>query len=208
MKNFDEILLQEYDYDNPFLVEDIVALFPDVTRAAIYQNIDRSIERGFLERYKRGVYYIPTEGILGKTLPSAEAVVKRQFIADGENVIGYYSGLTLQNKTGVSPQVPATLEITTNKASKRVREIEPFGGWKKIIVRKPRTEVNSENVEALMLLDLLTNVSPTTLDQYELGNLKKLASKVGRQKAARYARFYPGKTAKRLLESEDYGVFT
>lgn len=207
MNKFDETLLREYGYDKPFLAEDIVALFSNITRAAVYQNIENSISRGFLERYKRGVYYIPTEGILGKTLPSAEAVAERQFITDGIETFGYYSGLTLENKAGLSTQVPATLEITTNKASKQVREIEPFGGWKKIIIRKPRTKITSENIDALILLDLLTQLSPASLDQYELANLRSIAAKVGREKAARYARFYPGKTAKRLLESEDYGVF-
>lgn len=208
MTKFDETLLQEYGYNKPFLAKDVVALFPDITRVAVYQNIEASIKRGFLERYKRGVYYIPTEGILGKTLPSAEAVIERQFITDGKETFGYYSGLTLENKAGLSTQVPATLEITTNKASKTVREIEPFGGWKQIIIRKPRTKVTPENVEALMFLDLLTRLSPASLNRYELANLRKLADKVGRQKAAHYSRFYPGKTAKRLLESEDYGVFT
>lgn len=207
MKNFDKTLLEKFGYDKPILPEDVIALFPDVTRAAVYQNIDASMERGFLERYRRGVYYIPREGIFGKTVPSAEDVVERKYITDGNDVYGYYSGLTLENKVGVSTQVPAMLEVTTNKSSKWVREVKPFGGWRKIVIRKPRTEVDRDNVDALMFLDLITRRSPSSLDRYELQALKALAAKAGRDKVAEYAAYYPGKTSKMLLESEACGVF-
>lgn len=207
MKKFDDIVLEAYGYDKPFLSEDVMALFPDVTRSAVYENIDASIKRGFLDRYQRNVYYVPRSGLFGKTVPSANEVIERKYITDGKDVFGYYSGLTLENKAGLSTQVPATLEVTTNKSSRRLREVEPFGGWRKIVIRRPRTDVNVGNVDALMLLDLLTNRSPSSLDACELEALRKLAMKVGREKAAEYARYYPGKTAKRLLESEACGVF-
>lgn len=207
MKDFDEKLLEQYGYDRPILLEDVMSLFPDVTRVAVYQNIDASMERGALERYQRGVYYIPRDGIFGRTAPSAEDVVERKYITDGDEVYGYYSGLSLENKAGVSTQVPAVLEVTTNKSSKWVREIEPFGGWRKIVIRKPRVDVNKDNVNALMLLDLITRRPPSALDGYEFRALKSLAGKVGRDKAAEYAAYYPGKTSKRLLESEACGVF-
>lgn len=207
MKNFDDIVLEAYGYDKPFLSEDVTALFPNVARSAVYESIDASINRGFLDRYQRNVYYVPRNGVFGKTVPSANEVIERKYITDRKEVFGYYSGLTLENKVGMSTQVPAMLEVTTNKSSRRVREVEPFGGWKKIVIRKPRVDVNEDNVETLMLLDLITNRSPSSLDAYELKALRKLATQVGREKAAEYARYYPGKTAKRLLESEAYGVF-
>ncbi|WP_080801851.1 DUF6088 family protein [Arabiibacter massiliensis] len=207
MKNFDETLLERFGYDKPILPEDVISLFPDVTRAAVYQNIDASMERGFLERYKRGVYYIAQDGIFGKTTPSAEDVVERKYITDGDDVYGYYSGLTLENKVGVSTQVPAVLEITTNKSSRWIREVKPFGGWRKIVIRKPRTEVSRSNVDALMFLDLITRRPPSSMDSYELRALKALAAKAGRDKVAECAACYPGKTSKMLLESEACGVF-
>ena len=207
MKDFDKTLLDRYGYDRPILAEDVISLFPDVTRAAVYQNIDASMERGFLERYRRGVYYIPRDGIFGKTVPSAEDVIKRKYITDGKEVYGYYSGLTLENKAGVSTQVPAVLEVTTNKSSKWVREVEPFGGWRKIVIRKPRTMVDRSNVDTLMFLDLITRRPPSSMDGFELRALRALAAKVGRDKANKCAAYYPAKTSKRLLESEACGVF-
>lgn len=207
MKDFDDKLLERFGYDKPILPEDVMSLFPDVTRVAVYQNIDASMERGFLERYRRGVYYIPQDGVFGRTAPSAEDVVERKYITDGSDVYGYYSGLTLENRAGVSTQVPAVLEVTTNKASKWVREVEPFGGWRKIVIRKPRVDVNKDNVDTLMFLDLITRRPPSSLDDYEFHALRSLASRSSRDQAAEYARFYPGKTSKRLLESEACGVF-
>lgn len=207
MKEFDDKLLERFGYDKPILVEDIVSLLSGMTRAAVYQNIDASMERGFLERHRRGVYYIPQNGVFGGTAPSAEDVVERKYITDGSDVYGYYSGLTLENRVGVSARVPAVLEVTTNKASKWVREIEPFGGWRKIVIRKPRVEVDGGNVDALMFLDLITRRPPSSFDAYEFRSLQSLAKRAGRDRALEYARYYPGKTSKRLLESEACGVF-
>lgn len=182
-------------------------MHPGLSRTAVYKKIDAAVTEGSLERYARGIYYAPRTTPFGKSEPLASQVARRRWISDGENVFGYYSGQTLENKVGLSSQVPAVLEVTTNKASMRVREVEPFGGWRKVLVRKPRTTVTEKNVDALMLLDLLTSVSPADLGSAELANLKKLASKAGRKKTLSLAELYPAKTSKRLVESEAYDVF-
>ncbi|WP_102375770.1 hypothetical protein [Raoultibacter massiliensis] len=201
-------IIERFGYDEPILTEDILDMYPSLSRTAIYKKIDAAITEESLERYARGIYYVPRTTPFGKSEPLASQVVRRRWISDGENVFGYYSGQTLENKVGLSSQVPAVLEVTTNKASMRVREVEPFGGWRKVLVRKPRTTVTEENVDALMLLDLLTSVSPADLGSTELANLKKLASKAGRKKTLSLAELYPAKTSKRLIESEAYNVFT
>ena len=207
MNNFDDILLAAFGKGAPMLAEEIISLFPDITRIAVYQNIEKSIAKGFLARYSRGVYFIPIQGRFGVVPLSAEAVVERKYISNGESVFGYYSGLTLENRAGLSPQVPAVLEITTNAASKRVRSLGPAGGWKDVVIRKPRCEVTSENVEALKFLDAVTALSPVELGSAELKSLKKLARKAGRKRVFECASFYPAKTSKRLVESEAAGVF-
>lgn len=207
MADLSEKIIGSFGCDEPVLVEDLLGLYPDISRTAVYKKIDAALAEGSLERYARGVYYVPTETPFGRSVPSASQVVRRRWISDGNDVFGYYSGLSLENKAGISPQVPAVLEVTTNKATMRVREVEPFGGWRKILIRRPRTKVTAGNVDALMVLDLLTNVSPADLEPAELENLRRLASKAGREKTFSLSRFYPAKTSKRLVESEAYDVF-
>ena len=76
MEKFDDILLERFDEGRPILVGDILSLFPEVSRVTVYQNIDAAISRGSLERYERGVYYIPRQGLFGKVPLSAESVVE------------------------------------------------------------------------------------------------------------------------------------
>lgn len=207
MERFDDMLLERFGEGRPILVGDILSLFPDVSRVTVYQRIDSAISRGFLERYDRGVYYIPRQGLFGKVPLSAESVVERKFIVCGDEVFGYYSGLTLENRAGLSEQVPAVLEVTTNAASKRVRSLGPSGGWRDVVIRKPRCEVTAENVDVLRFLDVVTSLSPKKMGGAALRNLAELARRAGRDRAFAYAAYYPAKTSKRLIESEALGVF-
>ena len=133
---------------------------PCSSRVTVYQRINSAISKGSLERYGRGVYCIPRQGLFGKVPLSAESVIERKFIACGDEVFGYYSGLTLENRAGLSEQVPAVLEITTNASSKGVRSLGPAGGWKDVVIRKPRCEVTAENVDVLRFLDAVSAISP------------------------------------------------
>lgn len=207
MKEFDAILLETFGKAKPILADEIVSLFSSVSRVAVYQNIGKAIERVFLARYGQGVYYIPREGRFGKVPLSPEAVIERKYITDGEGVFGYYSGLTLENRAGLSEQVPAVLEITTNASSRSVRSLGPLGGWKDVVIRKPRCTITSDNVDVLRFLDAVTALSPRSMDSAVVSNLRKMANAAGRDKAFAYAVHYPAKTAKRLIESEEVGVF-
>lgn len=207
MKEFEDILLERFGEGRPILVGDILSLFPDVSRVTVYQRINSAISKGSLERYGRGVYCIPRQGLFGKVPLSAESVIERKFIACGDEAFGYYSGLALENRAGLSEQVPAVLEITTNASSKGVRSLGPAGGWKDVVIRKPRCEVTAENVDVLRFLDAVSAISPKKMGKAALRSLGGLARKAGRDRAFAYADYYPAKTSKRLIESEALGVF-
>ena len=207
MKEFEDILLERFGEGRPILVGDILSLFPDVSRVTVYQRINSAISKGSLERYGRGVYCIPRQGLFGKVPLSAESVIERKFVACGDEVFGYYSGLALENRAGLSEQVPAVLEITTNASSKGVRSLGPAGSWKDVVIRKPRCEVTAENFDVLRFLDAVSAISPKKMGKAALRSLGGLARKAGRDRAFAYADYYPAKTSKRLIESEALGVF-
>ncbi len=204
MKNFDEILGKTFGCGVPIFTSQIVGLCPEISRVAVFNNINRSIERGFLKRHTYGVYYIP--GAQEQAL-SPEAIIAHKYIEDGNTVFGYYSGQTLAYQAGIVDEKPSTLELTSNKASNRLRRLGPMGDWEEVVIRKPRCKVTSYNVDVLQFMDLITLFEPCQLDEEKFSNLAKVAQFVGRTKAIRYVEVFPAKTAKHLMEGELLGIF-
>ena len=201
-------LIANFGEDEPVLAGDVLRLYPDISRQAVYRKIEAAIEAGEIERYARGVYYAPGTTRLGKGRPSAASVLRRRWLVDsGGNTVGYVTGAALANEAGVTDQVPAAIEVATNAESMRAREVAGFGGWRKIVLRRPRTEVSGENVDALRFLDLITSEPVATLGEAPFAALKELARKAGRASVYENARYYPAKTAKKLVECEARNVF-
>ena len=57
---------------------------------------------------------------------------------------------------GINLQVPVTVEIVSNEASAKVRDIDIKG--QTIRLRKPRAKVTEENAKVLQFLDLLCEI--------------------------------------------------
>lgn len=208
MENFADILKGRFGENEPILVEEILGEFSDISRQAVYKKIDAAMAEGSLERYDRGVYYLPTETRFGKSGLLGTQVATKRWIKSGDEVFGYVSGFNLANQAGVSDQVPNTLEVTTNKESTRLREVKPFGGWRRIVLRKPRRPVSARNVDALRFLDLISEQQIQYFDEYEMEALKNLARKAGRTMIYDCSASCPARTAKKLAECERYRVFT
>ena len=191
MEKFTDILKERFGENEPILVEEILDEFSDISRQAVYKKIDAAME----------------ETRLGKSRLSARQVATKRWLESDGEVYGYTSGFNLANESGVSDQVPNTLEITTNKEKTRVRDVKPFGGWKRVTLRRPRRPVNARNVDALRFLDHITTENIQFFDEYEMDALRKLARKAGRTMIYDCSASYPGRTAKKLAECERYRVF-
>jgi len=210
MNSFVDIVRERFGEDEPIMISEIIAAFPEVSQTTVFNWLREAQNAGTIRKFQTGIYYLPsTESVLGLgELPLSPAkVITKKYLRAGDNVYGYFSGLNLENEAGVSPQVPFTLEITTNRTSRRVREVAPFGGWRKITLRTPRTEVTKNNVDALRLLDLVTRVPTNLLNKLEFNSLKELAAGVDKDIMMGCIAYYPAKTSKRLLENEALGVF-
>lgn len=206
MNEFIDILTDRFGIDSPILTEDILATFSNKSRQTIYRWIATAVENGTLSKYDRGVYYIPRQTRFGQSLLFPDQVIRRKWLEKNGDIVGYISGPTLANSIGITEQVPATLEITTNRETTRLRQIRAFGGWKNITLRRPRTTVTADNVQALRFLDIITNESPNNLNTYALDALTDLAAKADREQIFRCAAFYPAKTSKSLIECERKNV--
>lgn len=152
---FYDYLLQTFGKNEPIFVSDIK--FDGMTENNIRQQILYCVSSGKLRRYDTGIYYIPEESIFksGSQLSQNSVIEKKFLISDNER-FGYISGINFANMIGITSQVPASCEVVTNKASKEYRETKLASA--KIILRKPRVEINDANYKSLQFLDLLKDI--------------------------------------------------
>lgn len=206
MQNLMDILSERYTPNEPIFTKDVLALCAEVPRSTVYYQLGKAVQEGRIAKADRGVYYIPTETLLGKSvLPSLKPLVKK-YIADGEGVKGYWGGLMLENQEGLTTQNPTILEIVTNGATRRLRRLGARAGYRDVVIRPPRVEVTSENVETLKFLDLVTSF-PKRIEEDAISKLEVKARKLDTEMVLGTLGSYPAKTSKRLAESGLLNVF-
>lgn len=161
-------------------------------------NLKRLSDKGIIERLQSGIYYKAKETVFGKTKPSIDAVMTGFLTVNGENIIGYETGASFQNKIGLITLMPKLKEIATNRD--RIKLDKKCH----IAVRRPKTKINKENYKYLQFLDLVNEFSTAytdaadpflLLNEYvDKQNLDKLKLIVLAKK------YYPQKTLLMLLD--------
>lgn len=202
-----EYLKQNYKTNEPIFVSDINLPVTDTNLRQMFKVL---CDKGEIQRYDIGIYYL--QGICrlkGGTGISASEVAKYKYISRNERVTGYYTGYTFANQLGLTSQVPFTIEIVSNQASAKCREVSVRN--QKIILRSPRTEVTNENYSVLQLLDLLKD-----LGQYVDGDKEQATGlvfdyikKIGvtRLKIDQYIGLFPERIYKNIYEMRLYNAF-
>ena len=131
--------------------------YNNMSQNSIRQQIMNYASDGKLKRYDTGIYFIPEKSIFKSSgTLSQNTVIERKYLVEGSARCGYISGLNFANRLGITTQVPASCEVVTNKASKEYRETRLASA--KIILRKPRVEINAANYKSLQFLDLLKDI--------------------------------------------------
>lgn len=152
---FYDYLLKTFGKNEPIFVSDI--RYAGMTDNNIRQQILYCVSSGKLRRYDTGIYYIPEESIFKSVSQlSQNSVIEKKYLLSDNSRFGYLSGINFANSIGITSQVPASYEVVTNKASKEYRETRLASA--KIILRKPRVEINSSNYKSLQFLDLMKDI--------------------------------------------------
>lgn len=148
-----------YGYDTPIFLKDL--RIGRKSKTAIKQELYRACMRGEIKREAPGIFYFentnsvfPDEGLGFEDILEAKYIC-HSAASDEERwlfVNGYYSGHTFLNQIGLSTQVPAIREITTNNTSCNKRTINING--RTAIIRKSKTNVDFRNWEILQFLDM------------------------------------------------------
>lgn len=195
-----------YGYATPIFLKDV--RIGGKSKAAIKESFYRATKEGLLSRDGPGVYSLvrQEEGIFG--VSTFEKIVERKYIysnyADDFKmrelfVVGYFSGMTFLNQIGISEQVPALPEITTNKTSSNKRFYRASG--RIAIIRKARTEVTFQNYKMLQFLDMFH-----WLSLWEIKEKKELLRKyivdnyLTKYQFSEYISLYSFQTLKKITE--------
>ena len=152
-------LMDNYGYNEPIFLNELSV--EGLSENAIRQSIKRLTVSGFLERYDNGIYYIPnSRGLLGKSYIDPSMVIMRKYVENKSNRYGYVTGLSFANQLGLTTQMPAMIEIVTNREATNGRVI--VLGNQKVRVKKSSIPVSKDNAELLQLLDSISQAEKYT----------------------------------------------
>lgn len=143
-------LLENYRYNEPIFLNDLK--IEELSENAVRQSVKRLAVNGFLERFDKGIYYIPKQdGLLGKSYLDPLLVIMRKYVKNESETYGYVTGMTFANQLGLTTQMPAIIEIVTNREATNGRIVTV--GNQKVRIKKAAVIVSDNNAELLQFLD-------------------------------------------------------
>ena len=198
--NFFDSLIEKYGRNEPIFLTDIS--YENYSKPWIMKKIKALCESGELIRYEKGIYYIPTNTVFGKSILNPYKVIEKKYIKDDKNTFGYYSGLTLQNRLKMSTQNPNINEIYTNNDTTNIRNV--VVGGQKVMLRKARTAINNSNSAVLSFLELMNDITPRSLDEDKKGRIIDYIRQndIRKNDIITYASVFPDRVMRNLIESE------
>jgi len=140
-----ESRINRLDPGIPFKYEQLAIEREEIGAAA--KAIERFLNKGFIKRISRGVFYKPKQSVFGELGPSEDDFIKSYLFRKGKR-IGYITGTYLYNRMGLTTQFPKNI-----RCASRVKRISTRIGNTQIKPVKSYVNVTEENVPLLELLD-------------------------------------------------------
>ena len=194
-------LKEVYGYSQPIFLKDI--RIGRKSKTAIRKELSRAVQGGKLIRRGQGVYSLvdPLNRVSNITF---EKIVETRFVKDDYgiegldiNVYGYYTGQTFLNQIGISQQVPAVIEITTNNTScKREYKI----GRRIAILRKGRIVIDRFNYKPLQFFDMFSFLSDEEVKANKDLLFNYISKNLSKKDFEQYIGYYPIRVMKLIVE--------
>lgn len=199
---FIERVKEKYALNEPIFTEDLLRLFSDYSRVQTFRLIDKGKERGEIVQYAKGVYFVPQKTRIGFSTITADDVVLKRYLSDGDEIYGIYSGIKLLNAFSVTTQMAGVVEIVTNNESAKYREIQINN--RRFILRKSRCRIDKDNAAAYTLMQLFSEIGKEDrLDEIAVRKIQNYIAKenVAGKQLFEIARFFPARAAKMMIGS-------
>jgi|SRR5690625_2524628 len=202
--------IDNYEYNEPILTEELRDNL-SIKDSTLRMRLKRLVDNGKLKRYAPGIYFIPKSNTLLKNQSmSIDKVIRKKYLLDGENAIGYQTGIAFANKLNLTSQTSGVIEVVTNKETNRKRPTT-INNWR-IILRKPRTLVKQENIKVLQVLDMLNNFNKFSEKSLKdsLNSIKNYLADVDidKRELNEILTNYPKDTTSKMSESGLFDVLT
>lgn len=203
--NIVSYLTEIYGYDTPIFIKDV--RIGRKSKTAIREEFYRATKRGELSNDGAGIYSVVNKNKEITGVVTFEKIIEAKYLYDtncipGSEelfVNGYYSGLTFLNMIGISEQVPAILEVTTNNTSSKRRVFTALG--RTALIRKGKIEITIQNYKILQFFDMFHFLSLEEIKKNKdliIDYAKK--NGIGRYSYQRFIKFYGPQTRKKLVE--------
>ena len=171
------------------IYEYILSKIPNANKASFNASMQK-YERNSpsLARFQKGIYYKKIDSPFGDSGIDIAEMVRRTYVVDGDEVIGYERGPSFMNKVGLTTQVPALTYLATMKTRYARTDPRYF-----LSLSKPVTQVNKENCRYLQFLDLVENKEKVNVEASNaLDIMKELIKRydLSFSKLVYFARFY------------------
>lgn len=152
-------LLENYGYNEPIFLNDLK--IDELSENAVRQSVKRLVANGFLERFDKGIYHIPKQdGLLGKSYLDPLLVIMRKYVRNESDTYGYVTGMAFANQIGLTTQMPAIIEIVTNREATNGRTVTV--GNQKVRIKKATVAVSENNADILQFLDCVGQAEKCT----------------------------------------------
>jgi hypothetical protein len=153
-----------------------------------------------------GVYYLPTNTILGCSVLSSQKIIDKKYIKNNEKIYGYYSGLKLLNELRVTQQVPSNYEVISSNSKSQTQNTKIYSFDVK--VRRSNVQVNRENVNTLILLEVF-RVIRRPLSEYESRGLRDFVSEndIKRKDIFEYSKYFSPKVIANMISTGIDNIF-
>ncbi len=97
---------EKFGVNNPIFTYEILETFKEYSVAYVFRLLNQSLDKKEILKFCRGVYFIPTECILGLSTIIQEDIVEKKYISNNDDVYGIYGGIYLENCFHLTTQVP------------------------------------------------------------------------------------------------------
>ncbi|MBD5497066.1 MAG: hypothetical protein HDR11_04760 [Lachnospiraceae bacterium] len=196
-----KFLTDTFGYNEPIFINELCV--PNMSDSAKRQAVKRLSASGFLKRYDTGIYYIPKPSkLLETSYLDPYLVITRKYVKNNAETYGYITGASFANQLGLTTQMPAVLEIVTNKEATKGRVLT-IGG-QTVRIKRPILPITDSNAPVLQFLDTLSQAERySELNKSEMINRLKayLRQRQFTQKQlSDVATALTGNTAKKLIE--------
>ena len=192
-----EKCIEEFVEKTPFkepvttdeIYEYVLSKIPSANKASFNSSLQR-FEKSSPDfaRYKKGIYFKKKQTLFGETGISIIGLIRKTYLFDGDDIIGFERGPSFMNKIGLTTQIPRYLYLATMK-TRYSRIDKEFS----VCLSKPVTEINKENYHYLQFLDVLQNKDEVNIEvgnplEVMRGLMEKLS--LSPEKLVFYAKFY------------------